>query len=131
MTHAAGTRSGCEFFKEGVSLLPVNAGVGDALAVDKRLAGNELLRARDQVALKHNADDIAIAGGHLCGDIAANDRLAEVVFITVGVAAVDHDAGLEAGFFHFLGSFGDAVGGVVDHFAAAAQDDVAFRDCPW
>ena len=34
--------------------------------------------------------------------------------------------GASAGFFHLDGGFGDACGGVVDHFAAAAQDDVGF-----
>ena len=49
-----------------------------------------------------------------------------VVLVAVGVAAVDHDARREAGFLHLGSSIGDACSGVIDHFAAAAQDDVAF-----
>ena len=40
-------------------LVPVDAGVGDALAVDQRFAGDELLRAGDEIALDHDADDVA------------------------------------------------------------------------
>ena len=91
---ATGAGGGGEFVQERVCLLPVDAGVGDALAVDQRLAGDELLRAGDEVALKHDTDDVAVAGGDLSGDVAADEGLARVVFVAVGVAAVDHDAGL-------------------------------------
>jgi hypothetical protein len=59
--------------EQRAGFLPVDAGVGDALAVDKRLAGRELLRAGDQIALNHDADDVAISRGDLRGDVAADD----------------------------------------------------------
>ena len=49
------------------------AGVGDALAVfqlGRVVAGAELLRARVQVALRHHAEDAAVAGLHLLRDVA-------------------------------------------------------------
>ena len=96
---------------------PVDAGVGDALAVDEGLAGDEFLCAGDQVALNHDADDVRLSCGDLRGYVVADDGLAAVVLVAVGVAEVDHDAGLEAGLLHLRGGFGDAVGGVVDRLA--------------
>lgn len=51
---------------------PVNTAVRDALPIDEGLAGNELLSARHQVALEHNADDLAVTTGDLAGDVAAD-----------------------------------------------------------
>ena len=74
------TGGGCgplrQFCEQRVGLVPVDAGVGDALAVDERLAGDELLRAGDEIALDHDADDVAIAGGDLRGHVVADERLA-------------------------------------------------------
>ena len=83
-----------------MGLGPVDAGVGDALAVDERLAGDEFLRAGDEIALDHDADDAAVAGGDLRGDVVADDGLAAVVLVAVGVAEVDHDARRDAGLLH-------------------------------
>ena len=68
---------------------PVDAGVGDALAVDERLAGDQFLCAGNQVALEHDTDDVAVAGSDLIGDVAADQGLSGVVLETVGVAAVE------------------------------------------
>ena len=67
------------------------------------------------------------AAGDLGGYVVADYGLAAVVLARVGVAEVDHDARGEAGLFHLGRGLGDALGGVVDGAAAAAQDDVAVR----
>lgn len=110
---ASGSYRGCQLFEHGLGLSPVDAAVGDALAVDERLAGDERLGSSDQVALNHHALDAAISGGDLCGYIVADDGLTLVVLAAVGVAEVDHDAGLDAGLQHLRGSFSDALGVVV------------------
>jgi hypothetical protein len=48
-----------------------------------------------------------------------------VVLVAVGVAAVDHDLWLDAGFFHLLAGGLDGGGVVVGGVASAAKDDVA------
>ena len=96
---AAGAHRLSEFGEQSAGFIPADAGVGDALAVDQFTAGDELLRSGDEIAFEHDADDAAIAGGDLSGDIAADGGLAGVVFAAVGVAAVDHDARCLAGFF--------------------------------
>ena len=60
---AAG-RSGFQSMQASVMLCPWTSGC----------AGDELLRAGDEVALNHDADDVAISGGNLCGDVAADER---------------------------------------------------------
>src|ERR1035437_6963586 len=127
---AAGAHGGGQFGEQGVGFWPVYAGVGDALAVDEGLAGDELLRAGDQIALDHDAHNPSIAAltaraCDLLRDIVTDDGLAAVILAAVGVGEVDHDARFDAGLLHLLGGFGDAIGGVVDRAAASAQDDVA------
>ena len=113
-----------EFAQQRVGLGPVYAAIRDALSVDKRLTGDEPLRAGDKIAFDHDADDVAIAVRNLAGDVMTNDGLAGMVLVAVGVAAIDHDARLDAGFLHRRDGFGYAVGGVVDLVAATSQDDV-------
>ena len=120
-----------EFAQQRVGLRPVDTGIGDALSVGKGLAGNEPLRARNKIALDHDTDDVAVAARDLAGHVMAHDGLAGVVLVAVGVAAVDHDARLDSSFLHGRDSFRDAVCGVVDLAAAAAQDDVRVAGCPW
>ena len=106
---------------------PVYAAVGDALAVyeiAEGLAGDEFLRACHQVALDHDAEDVAVACSDLFGDLMADDGLALVVLAAVSVAAVDHDARVEAGGEHAAADFVDAGGVVVGGVGAAAKDDV-------
>src|SRR6185312_14733261 len=52
---------------------PVHAPVGDALAVDERLTGNEVLSSADEVTLDHHAADAPVAGFDLLRD-AFDDR---------------------------------------------------------
>ena len=85
------------------------------------------MRAGYQVALNHYAHNALVARGDLGGYVVADDGLAAVVLVGVGVAEVDHDAGLEAGLLHALGGVGYGVSRVVHHLAAAAQDDVGVR----
>jgi hypothetical protein len=54
-----------EMAAQRVGFRPVDAAVGDALAVDQRLAGDQLLRAGHQVALDHHAHDALVARGNL------------------------------------------------------------------
>jgi len=70
---------------------PVDAAVGDALAVDQRLARHDILTARDQVTLHHDAGDAGLAVGYLAGDICSDERLVLGLFAAVGVAGIDHD----------------------------------------
>src|SRR5580658_8762220 len=103
---------------------PVDAGVGDALAVDERLAWCELLRAGYEIALNHHAHNALLARRHLAGYVVADERLAAIVLAGVGVTEVDHDAGRGPRLFHLSDSVGNTSGSVVHHFAAAAQNDV-------
>ena len=48
-----------------------------------------------------------------------------MIFAAVGVAAVNHDAGLYAGLFHLLDSRGDGAGIVVRALPAPAQDELS------
>ena len=95
------------------------------MAVDEGLAADEFLGSGDEVAFEHDADDAVVAAGDLGGDVAADGELLGVIFVAVGVAAVDHDLGANAGGDHLLAGFFDGGGVVVDGLAAAAKDDVA------
>lgn len=108
-----------------MGLVPADAGVGDALAVDELFAGDKLLTSGDQVAFEHNAHDASVAAGDLAGDVAADGGLLGVILVAVGVAAVNHDARWDAGLFHLAAGVFDRCGVVVDGLAAAAKDDVA------
>ena len=91
---------GGELLEQRVGLVPVDAGVGNALAVGERLTGNELLRAGNQIALEHHPDYVRIAPGNLGGDVSADNRLTVVILAAVSVAAVNHDARLKPGLLH-------------------------------
>src|SRR5262245_54315701 len=69
---------------------PAEAWVGDALAEDELLAGNQLLASLDEVRLDHDADDAARAAGDLRADRARDLDLSLVLLGRVGVRAVDH-----------------------------------------
>ena len=49
-----------EFIQERVGLRPVDASVGDALSIDKRLAVYEALRSGNEIALNHDTHDAAL-----------------------------------------------------------------------
>ena len=112
LSGASGAHRLRQLGEQSAGFVPADAGVGDALAVDQFAAGDELLRSGDQIAFKHHADDAAIAGGDLRGDIAADGGLAGVVLAAVGVAAVDHDARRQAGLLEQPAGFVDR-GGIV------------------
>src|SRR5271169_1413955 len=86
-----------QFSKQLRGFIPSHARIGDALAMSQRLTGNQLLCTWDQIALQHDADDAPLAGGELFRDIPAHCTLASVVFVAVGVAAVDHHISPESG----------------------------------
>jgi len=121
---SGGADGGGQLAKCDIGFSPVDAGVGDALAVDERFAGDELLCACDEVAFEHDADDAFVACGDLAGNVAADSELLSMVFVAVGVAAVDHDLRAYAGFFHLLAGVFHGSGVVVGGVAATAQDDV-------
>ena len=83
------------------------------------------MRSGHEVAFDHDAHDAVFPGGQLAADVAADGGLLAVVLAAVGMAAVDHDAGCDAGFFHLLGGGVDGCGVEVGDLAAPAQDDVA------
>ncbi len=106
---------------------PVYAAVRDALAVYEFVegrAGFELLRSGDEIAFDHDAEDVAVAFCYLFCDFVADDGLAVVILAAVGVAAIDHDARVEAGVDHAPADFVYAGGVVIGGIAAAAEDDV-------
>ena len=80
----------CERLEQRLSLRERQAGVGDALAVDRRLAGHVVLSSFDQMALDHRAEDLARAGRDLLGNRAGDFRLAQMILVAVAVRAVDH-----------------------------------------
>ena len=106
-------------------LVPVDAGVGDALAVDERLAWDDVLAAFDEMAFDHDAGDGVVSGADLAGDVVGDGGLVAVVLIGVAVGAIDHDGGDEAGFLEESGDLGDGGGVVIGAGFAAAEDDVA------
>src|ERR1035437_3878474 len=73
---ASRANGGGEVAKDVDSFRPAEATIREALAVDERLARNELLRAGDKVALNHDADDATIARCELVGDISRDESLA-------------------------------------------------------
>src|SRR6185295_7080473 len=76
---------------------PVHASVGDALAVDERLTGNEILSPADEVALDHHAADAPVARFDLLRDSVDDGGLILRQLAAVAVAGIDHHARREAG----------------------------------
>jgi len=110
-----------------VGCAPVDAAVSNALAVYEFVegrAGFQLLCTGDEIALDHDAENVAVARCDLFGDLMADDGLAVVILAAVGVATVDHDARVEAGGYHAAADFLDAGGVVVGGVAAAAENDM-------
>src|SRR5471030_2498819 len=70
--------------------VPVDAAVGDGLAVDQLLARHQVLAPRHQMRFDHHADDAAVAAGHLRGDVGANRDLVGRILRAVGVRRVYH-----------------------------------------
>src|ERR1019366_9341591 len=72
--------------------VPSHTRIGDALPIHQRLSWDQLLRTRDQIAFQHDANNVLVPRGNLPGDMAANRRLTRMVFVAIGVAAINHDA---------------------------------------
>ena len=112
--------------------LPIDARVGDRLAVDQRIQGpRKRLLAGQQVAFQHGAEHRRGAGGPQAGDVPQDFRLPAGVFAAVAVAAVDQNRLIQSRLRQQPFGFGDMFGGVIRPVVAAAQDDVAVRDCRW
>ena len=123
-SRSSGTHAVGQFPEKSNGLVPSHARIGDALPMGKRLTWNQALRSRDQIALQHNADDASVATGNLAGNMAAHGSLAGVIFITVGMTAVDHDIGLQSGFLQLAASRRDRLSSVIDAASATSQDHV-------
>ena len=89
---ASGANGGGEFAKNAERVVPTEAGVGDALSVDERLVGNQLLSTCDEIALDHDSHDATISARDLGGDILRDLDLTLEIFVAVGMAAIDHHA---------------------------------------
>ena len=105
-------------------IFPTNAGVGDALAVRERLAGNKILSSRLEMAFQHYTDNARIAGADLCRDIMADCELFHGFFTAIAMAAIDHDPRGYTGFGETFRRSID-VGGVIVWMFSAAQDHMA------
>src|SRR5258707_1907065 len=77
--------------EQSMGFAPIDAGIGDALSIDQRLAWHEFLRSHDQIAFDHDAEDAAVPRGHLWRHIAAPPTLTTVVLIARALSAVRPD----------------------------------------
>src|SRR5487761_1656170 len=65
---------------------PIDAPIRDALPVEQRLAGDEVLPPGDEVALDHDTADPSVARFDLHGDVLHHDGLLLRALATVAVA---------------------------------------------
>ncbi len=106
--------------------LPADAAVGDALPVlQRRQVCRERLLALDQMALQHDAENVAAARGDLCTDLGRHLRLAPIVAAAVGMAAVDHHPAGQIGRLQRGHGCFHAGGIEIRPRVAAPQDEVA------
>ena len=61
-----------KLLQQSLCVRPPDAGIRNALPVDMSFAVDQRLRACDEVALDHHADDASVSAGDLLGDIAAH-----------------------------------------------------------
>src|ERR1700749_290320 len=121
---SAGLLSRGQLLEQRLGLLERQAGIRDALAVDRGPAGDVVPTAGDEGALEHRAKYPAGAGRHLPADRRGDERLLLVILVAVAVRAVHHHAlpqplGGQAG-----ADLADVLGVVVRAGAGgAAQDD--------
>ena len=97
-------------------LLPYSSWRGSSLP------GGEFLRSGLDMAFDHDAKNGVRAIGHLLGNGLRHFGLALGRFITVGVAAIHHDAGAQPGRFERDAGGLHALRIVVGRFAAAQND---------
>src|SRR5262249_17753857 len=102
-----------EIAQERHAVLPADARVGQALAVGQRLAGNQILAPGLEVRLDHHAEDAVLPRGDLPADLARDVDLPLIHLLAVRVAAVDHQALLQARPRELLRRRLDAAGVVV------------------
>ena len=95
------------------------------MAVNQLAWSADLLVALDQIALDHDAENARFAVGQLAADVFADEQLAAVVLLAVGVAHIDHHPGADAGLLQEAAGVVDGGAVVVGLAAAATQDDVA------
>src|SRR5205085_7691897 len=79
----------CELVQHVDSRTPVEAAIGDRLAIDELLAP-EVLAAADQERLEHHPDDRAVAIADLPANLVPDDRLTRGILAAVVVGAIDH-----------------------------------------
>ena len=97
---SASAHRGGKLLKQGPGFGPVNAGVGDALAVDEGLAGRSFCAPATRLLSSMTPMMLGLPAAICAATSRQTMRLAVVVLVAVGVAAVDHDAGLKAGVLH-------------------------------
>lgn len=109
------------------SIVPVDAGVGDADTVLKTITATRgnLLVALVDVALNHETHDGRLALGNLLRDHGGNLGLVLVVLVGVAVRAVNHKALGDTLLVDGSLGLSDARGVKVGALGAAAQDDEA------
>ncbi len=113
-----------EFFCCG----PVEARVGDGNTVaEAGPAGGDRLTAGLEVAFDHHPNEAGVTGSALFDDGTPDDFLFEGLLAGVGVAAIDHDDGVETSFLESGEGFLDAFGVVVGSDMTAAEDGVPPR----
>jgi hypothetical protein len=76
--------------------LPSDATIGDALAIRNGLTRHQILSSGNEMTFDHYADNTTVSPGNLFCNRAYHARLVVGMFSAVGVAGVDHDAGMQA-----------------------------------
>src|SRR5688500_5403423 len=92
--HLINQQFGVGFAEDAFGGGPVDAGVGDADAVFEFGAVGDGLVAFFEVAFDHEADEGFVAAGALLDDDAGDFLLLAMLFVGVGVAAIDHEDGI-------------------------------------
>ena len=112
-------------FKNRLCCGEVDAGVGDALAVNIVAILLIVLAACDQMTLQHDAGDTSFTSGNLLCEHFGHFTLASAVLVAVAVAAVDDDVGRQIKLRKLLKDWPDRPALIVGTRAVApAKDDV-------
>jgi len=107
-------------------LFPADAAVGDGNTVFElgEVVG-EFLGPLADVAFEHQSDEVGITGGPLTDGFHPGTSLFVEVLVGIGVAAIDHDSGIELGCEQGLRGGFDAGFVVVGAGAASTENQVA------
>ncbi len=115
-----------EVFEHLLGGLPVDAGVGDALAVGEcGWVVAEALVAGVEVALDHHGSDGLVTGGDLFGEVGGDFGLVLVIFEAVAVGAVDHQLGTHSTGVEKFDDAGDGVFVEVGAGSGPAENEMA------